>query len=74
MKITLNNPKEIKAPVIISEVTVERIIDLPQQRIVRVFISELNAPLILWEGDAYDQIGQWTDLQAEARILELLSV
>jgi hypothetical protein len=28
--------------------------------------------LILWEGDAYKSIGDWTQLQAEARIVELL--
>ena len=73
MKITLPNPKQIVAPVIISEVTVERIVDLPKQKKVRAFVSELNAPLTLWEDEAYDQIGQWSDTQAEARILELLS-
>ena len=28
--------------------------------------------IILWEGQAYDDIGQWTDPQAEARIKEIL--
>ncbi len=28
--------------------------------------------LVLWEGEEYDAIGQWTDEQAEARIKELL--
>jgi len=39
-------------------------------------IDELGNPikriLVLWEGEAYDAIGQWTDEQAEARIKELL--
>lgn len=28
--------------------------------------------LVLWEGESYDAIGQWTDEQAEQRIKELL--
>jgi len=28
--------------------------------------------LILWDGDAYKAIGDWTQAQAEARIMELL--
>ena len=39
-------------------------------------IDELGNPikriLVLWEGEAYDAIGQWTDEQAEERIKELL--
>ena len=39
-------------------------------------IDELGNPikriLVLWEGEAYDAIGQWTDEQAEQRIKELL--
>jgi hypothetical protein len=39
-------------------------------------IDELGNPikriLVLWEGEAYDAVGQWTDEQAEQRIKELL--
>ena len=29
-------------------------------------------PLVLWSKDQYDAIGDWTQSQAEARVLELL--
>ena len=32
-----------------------------------------NLSLVLWEGDAYDAAGQWTDADAEARIAALLA-
>lgn len=34
--------------------------------------NPINRILVLWEGEEYDAIGQWTDEQAEARIKELL--
>jgi hypothetical protein len=71
--ITLDSPKEIKAAVIVSTLTIDRIVDLPNARIVRAFVKELPNPLVLWEKDAYDQIGNWTDVDAETRIKELLS-
>jgi hypothetical protein len=29
-------------------------------------------PLLLWEGETYDAVGDYTQAQAEARVLELL--
>ena len=40
---------------------------------VRAFIEELDEPVVLWEGEAYDSIGQWTDSNVEARLAELYS-
>jgi hypothetical protein len=77
MKIVLENPitKQIVEPVFITltELTIKRIVDLSEEKIVRVFIEELNSPLILWEGDSYDEIGQWTDSDVQSRIIELLN-
>jgi len=77
MTITLNTPKEvtiIPAEVkTVTTLTIERMVDLPQEKIVRVFINELNQPIILWEGDAYDLIGQWSDSDVEAKLLEIFS-
>lgn len=51
--------------------TIKRMVDLPEEKIVRVFIAELPHPVILWEGAAYDAIGQWTDAMVSARLLVL---
>jgi hypothetical protein len=76
-KITLPNsvvrtivPAETKT---LTELTITRMVDLPGDKIVRVFVKELHAPIVLWEGDAYDAAGQWTDSDVTARILELFA-
>ena len=55
----------------IDTLTVNRMVDLPSQKIVKVFVAELPTPVILWEGDAYDAIGQWTDQDVIDRLNEL---
>jgi hypothetical protein len=54
----------------LSSVTINRMVDLPEERIVRVFISELRNPINLWEGEEYDAIGDWTNADVIARVNE----
>lgn len=71
--ITLPVPKVITPAVVATTLTFSRIVDLPQQKIVRAFFTELAQPVNLWEAAAYDAIGNWTQEQAEARALELFA-
>jgi hypothetical protein len=75
MNITLNSPKKIvlqeEKSKTVSTLTVNRVVDLPKQKIVRCFIEELDDAIVLWEGAAYDAAGQWTDANVEARLIEL---
>lgn len=75
MNITLNNPKKVvlqeEKSKTITSLTVNRIVDLPKQKTVRCFIEELQEPIVLWEGAAYDAIGQWTDSDVQARLTAL---
>lgn len=77
MTITLANPveKTITPAVIqtLTTLTINRVVDLPQEKIVRVFIQELGNPTILWSGADYDVIGQWTDKDVEDRLNVLFS-
>ena len=61
-------PQETKS---ITTFTIDRLVDLPTQKIVRAFVNEIPTPIILWESAAYDAIGQWTDASVIARIKEL---
>lgn len=77
MTITLANPvnytvtqPEIKT---LTTITINRLVDLPEEKLVRVFIAELNQPLILWSDADYDAIGQWTDTDVENRLNVLFS-
>jgi hypothetical protein len=40
-------------------------------KLVRCFVEELEQPITLWEGSAYDAIGQWTDTDVTNRLNEL---
>jgi hypothetical protein len=77
MKITLSNPKKVvlqeEKSKTVTTLTVNRVVDLPKKKIVRVFVDELDEPVVIWEGAAYDAAGQWTDTDVQARLTELYS-
>jgi uncharacterized protein (DUF2164 family) len=64
MKITLDAQKEVvivkEVKRTITEITVLEIKDLPEIKRVEAITKELGI-ILLWEGEAYDAIGQWTD-------------
>lgn len=77
MKINLNNPKKVvlqeEKSKEVSSLTVTRIVDLPKRKLVRAFVEEIEGPVTLWEGAAYDAIGQWTDTDVIDRLTVLYS-
>lgn len=79
MEITLNQAKDIvvikQQTVNSNKVTRGAVVDDEQQKIVFVFYSVNKSPLvklILWQGDEYDEIGNWTYEQVDERIKQLL--
>lgn len=77
MKITLAQPKEqvivpqqVKT---ITSLTIQRMVDIPTQKVVKVFTQELNDPIILWSGATYDAAGQWTDSQVMSALTAMFS-
>lgn len=48
-------------------------VDNPGERTVTAHVTTLfgSEAYVLWTGAAYDAIGQWTDAQAQARILAI---
>jgi hypothetical protein len=75
MNITLTNPKKIvlqeEKSKTISSLTINRVVDFPKQKMVRVFVEVLDEPVVLWEGAAYEAAGQWTDSDVIARLTAL---
>lgn len=75
MIITLEKPIEKllvqEEKTTISEITIVRMIDNPNRKKVLVDTKE-NGTIILWEGDAYDAIGQWKDSDVIERIKEII--
>ncbi len=64
MIITLETEKEVvlvkEVKRAIKQITVFELKDLPEQKRVEAITKELGI-VLLWEGEAYDAIGQWTD-------------
>jgi len=77
MQINLQNPKKVvlqeEKSKTVTTLTVTRLVDLPKKKVVRAFVEELDEPVVLWEGEAYDAAGQWNDSDVEARLTELYS-
>lgn len=68
-----NNENRIVTPepLIISELLITYI-DSPYQKLVNAQILNFPMPLKLWYGNEYDSIGDWTQVQAEQRVISLL--
>lgn len=77
MKIQLQNPVEKvivqEKRIVLSEINVQRVVDITDQKICKVFIKELGEPIVIWEGAAYDAAGQWTDTDVQNRLNVILS-
>jgi len=58
--------------VTVSAITVGRMVDFPSEKKVVVHTHEVGE-LLLWQGEEYDAIGQWTDADVAHRIVEILS-
>jgi hypothetical protein len=67
--------KIINTPAIkrlVNEITILSMLDEPTFKKVTVRTKEVGS-LVIWEGDAYDAIGQWTDQDVTDRILEIVN-
>jgi hypothetical protein len=57
----------------IDKVEIRYIQDDPANKRVTAITRGVTGTVVLWEGQAYDVIGQWTDQDVENRIIELFS-
>ena len=57
----------------ISKIEIRYIQDDPANKRVTVVTKGFTGNIVLWEGQSYDAIGQWTDQDVENRIIELFS-
>jgi hypothetical protein len=78
MEIQLTAPTEVVAQrqvmKTISSITIHSIIDISSfEKTVTAHTAEFG-PVLLWGGDSYDAIGQWTDSDVQARLFELFNL
>ena len=76
MTITFTTPKELvlvkEQKRTISEITINEVVDNSERKSVLAYTLELGV-ITLWENEAYDAVGQWTDTDVLNRINELYS-
>jgi hypothetical protein len=74
LSVALDGPKVIKEipayQVSLSSIDIEYFVDSPSEKIVEAYAKRIGK-IVLWEGDAYDAIGDWTTADVEAKIKEL---
>ena len=74
MEIIFDAPKEITVreakKSIIDKIDVLQLVDIPSSKMVLAITREVGR-ITLWEGDAYDNIGQWTDTDVINRIQQM---
>lgn len=61
----------VQPPITLSSLDVT-VVDNATRRHCAGYIRPCPFPLVLWEGEAYDAAGDYTQAQVEARVLELL--
>lgn len=66
-----NGEVRVQKPITLTELDVT-IIDNSKRKSCMAQIRPCPRPLVLWSGAAYDAAGDYTQAQAEARILEVL--
>lgn len=59
------------SPIVVSELEFT-LVDNAKKKFVHAQIFPVAKPLVLWKNEEYDSIGDYTQEQAEAKILELL--
>jgi hypothetical protein len=72
--INLPTPKVIReipaSQVTISKIEIEMFYDSPVEKIVEAYDKRIGK-IVLWEGAAYDFIGEWTTADVEKRLKEI---
>jgi hypothetical protein len=72
--VTLSAPKVIReipaSQVTVSKIEVEYFVDSPLEKVVEAYAKGIGK-IVLWEGAAYDFIGEWTTADVEKRLKEI---
>lgn len=77
--LTVNLPNKVTVKALgnrdveIEKIQVFEMVDNPYKKSVIAICNNHPTRITLWEGNAYDTIGQWTDTDVINRILELYS-
>lgn len=74
LEVAFSSPKvvrEIPAQTVsVSKIEIDYFIDSPADKKVEAYTRQVGK-IVLWEGDAYDAIGDWTTADVEAKIKDI---
>lgn len=76
---TVNLPNKVKVKALgnqeveIDKIEIHEFIDSPIRKTVTAICRNHPVRILLWEGDAYDAIGDWTNADVEFRVKEIYS-
>jgi hypothetical protein len=72
--VSFDSPKVIKEipayQMTLSQIQIDYFVDIPSEKIVEAYVKNIGR-VVLWEGDAYDAIGDWTNADVANRIKEI---
>jgi len=74
ISVTITRHDGFSKSITVSTLNVLQIMDSSIRQTVTAYVQELPGnPLVLWEGDSYKAIGDWTAAQAEAQIIQMVT-
>lgn len=66
--------KEIPAQQIkATSIQITSMVDNPAEKTITIKTNSILGTVVLWEGEAYDAIGQWTDENVKTRLIEIIN-
>ena len=66
--------KEIPAQQIkATSIQITSMVDNPTEKTITIKTNSILGSVVLWEGEAYDAIGQWTDENVKTRLIEIIN-
>ena len=72
--VTLPTPKVIRkipsSQVVVSKIEIDHFVDSPSEKVLEAYDKKIGK-IVLFEGDAYDAIGNWTNEDVEKRLKEI---
>lgn len=73
--VQFNAPKEVfkrdAYSLKVSQLEIVKFEDLPSEKKVFAYLTTFPGRILLWEGEQYDAIGDWTTQQVIERIIEI---
>lgn len=72
LTVTLESPITISNNIVVNEIIITKVIDEIHRK-KAIAICYNYKPFVLWEGNSYDDAGQWTDTDVINRVKQIIT-